>query len=301
MRIWLSKSSEVSLRDQLQAQIILGIVSNDVKPGQRLPSIRELARRHKIHSNTVSAAYRQLAKTGWVQVRRGSGVYARSQPIEQPLQGKVALDQLISTFFKKTRGKGFSLGEIQDRLSHWFALQPPDHFLVFEPDPDLREILVAEIEEATGWKALGVGLDDCKQEVLAGAAPLTLYSHTENVRAKLPPDTDLITVRSRSVPESMAGRERPPAGALIVVVSRWAEFLRWSQTVLVAAGIDPRALSLRDARKRGWEKGLRSASLVITDSQTARHLSPGVTMQVFRIISDFSLTELRAYVERTAG
>jgi DNA-binding transcriptional regulator YhcF (GntR family) len=115
MRIWLSKSSEVSLRDQLQAQIILGIVSNDVKPGQRLPSIRELARRHKIHSNTVSAAYRQLAKTGWVQVRKGSGVYARSQAIEQPFQGEVALDQLISTFLKRARGKGFSLGEIQDR------------------------------------------------------------------------------------------------------------------------------------------------------------------------------------------
>jgi hypothetical protein len=51
---------------------------------------------------------------------------------------------------------------------------------VFEPDPDLREILLAEIEEATGWKALGVGLADYRKEVLAGATPLTLYSD-ENV------------------------------------------------------------------------------------------------------------------------
>jgi GntR family transcriptional regulator len=300
MRIWLSKSSEVSLREQLQAQIILGIVSNDVKPGQRLPSIRELARRHKIHSNTVSAAYRQLAKSGWVQVRKGSGVYARARAVEQPLQGKVELDRLISAFFKTTREKGFSQREIQEHLSRWFALQPPDHFLVVEPDPELRRILVAEIEEATGWQANGVGLDDCKSELLAGAAPLTLYSHAENVRAALPGDIELLTVRSRSVPESMAGKKRPPPGALIAVVSRWVEFLRWSQTMLVAAGVDPEALSLRDARKRGWDKGLRSAALVITDSQTARRLPSDVTARVFRLISDASLAELRAYVERAS-
>jgi DNA-binding transcriptional regulator YhcF (GntR family) len=297
MRIWLSKSSEVSLRDQLQAQIILGIVSNDVKPGQRLPSIRELARRHKIHSNTVSAAYRRLSKMGWVDTRKGSGVYARARSVEQSLPGTIELDQLISSFLKRVREKGFSLREIQEHLGRWFALQPPDHFLLVEPDAELRRILLAEIEEATGWKAIGIGLDDYKKEVLAGAVLLTLYSHAENVRALLPPDTDLVTMRSRSVPESMSGNKRPPAGALIAVVSRWIEFLRWSQTMLVAAGVDPEALSLRDARKRGWEKGLRSAALVITDSQTASRLPPGVTPRIFRIISDASLAELRAFVQ----
>ncbi|MEO6393118.1 MAG: GntR family transcriptional regulator, partial [Pyrinomonadaceae bacterium] len=61
MKIWLSKSGEVSLREQLAAQIILGVVSGDLAPGQRLPSTRELARRYEIHANTVSAAYRNLA------------------------------------------------------------------------------------------------------------------------------------------------------------------------------------------------------------------------------------------------
>ena len=73
MRLWLSKSSEVPIRVQLEAQIILGILSNDLKAGQRLPSTRELARRYKIHSNTVSATYRQLAGKGWVDFRKGSG------------------------------------------------------------------------------------------------------------------------------------------------------------------------------------------------------------------------------------
>ncbi len=75
MRLWLSKSSDVPLREQLTTQIMLGIVSDDLRAGQRLPSTRELARRFRIHANTVSAAYRELAKQGWLEFRRGSGVY----------------------------------------------------------------------------------------------------------------------------------------------------------------------------------------------------------------------------------
>jgi hypothetical protein len=52
MRLWLSKSSEVPLREQLVTQIILGVASNDLKPEERFPSTRDLARRYKIHSNT---------------------------------------------------------------------------------------------------------------------------------------------------------------------------------------------------------------------------------------------------------
>src|SRR3989449_9916107 len=73
MRLWLSKSSEVPLREQLVTQIRLGIISGDLSSRQRLPSTRELARRFRIHANTVSAAYRELHRNGWVDFRRGSG------------------------------------------------------------------------------------------------------------------------------------------------------------------------------------------------------------------------------------
>ena len=67
MRLWISKNSEVPIREQLVTQIVLGIVSNDLKIAERLPSTRDLARRYHIHANTVSSAYRELA-------RRGEGV-----------------------------------------------------------------------------------------------------------------------------------------------------------------------------------------------------------------------------------
>jgi len=298
MRLWLSRSSEVPLREQLQAQIILGIASKDLKSGQRLPSTRELALRYRIHANTVSAAYRELGKRGWVQFRKGSGVYVRQFSSGQ-LEGKAELDRLIAVLFTSARKKGFSLNDLQTRLRHWLALQPPDHFLVIEPDPELRQILVAEVEEATGIKVIGVDPSGCDEtNALTGAAPLVFYSNYENVRARLRPETDLITLHSRSVPESLQGQKKPSPDAITVVVSEWPEFLRSSRTVLIAAGLHPDTLSFRDARERGWKKGLRSATLVITDSLTASKLPAVSDVRVFRVISDSSIAELRAYVEQ---
>src|SRR5262249_18547883 len=78
MRIWLSKNSEVPLREQIITQITLGIISHDLQPNQKLPSTRELSHRLQVHPNTVSAAYRDLEQRGWVEIRKGSGVYVRA-------------------------------------------------------------------------------------------------------------------------------------------------------------------------------------------------------------------------------
>jgi DNA-binding transcriptional regulator YhcF (GntR family) len=300
MRIWLSKNSEVPVREQLASQIVLGIVSWDLKPGQKLPSTRELARRFKIHSNTVSAAYRDLAERGWVELRRGSGIYVREHPGETVASEGLELDQLISAFLQAARERGYSLSEIQTRIKRLLELQPPDHFLVIESDKELREILVAEVKEATGFRVSGAGLDVCASpHLLAGAQPVALYGQEgERVRTALPPGTSCLLLHSRSVPASMQGREPPPADALVAVVSRWPEFLRWARTMLVAAGIDPTALSFRDARERGWQRGLRSSAFVITDALTATQISDGCDVRVFRIVADSSLTELRNLAEQ---
>ncbi|SRR5712692_2372811 len=299
MRLWLSRSSEVPLREQLVTQMRLGIISGDLRVGQKLPSTRELARRFHIHANTVSAAYRELHRGGWVEFRKGSGVYVRGRSADQTLADDLGLAQLIANFFKAARAKGHSLREIQSRLKHWLMLQPPDHFLLIEPDPDLRQILVNEIEEATKVRAVGADLDDCgSAELLTGAAPVTMYSQLERVRTALPPATDVVALRSRSVPESLQGQTRPSADALIAIVSRWPEFLRWSRAILVAAGLDPNALSFRDARERDWQRGLRSATLVVTDSLMIRELPAGSEVRLFTIVSDSSLEELRQFAQQ---
>src|SRR5450755_755997 len=71
------------------------ILSDDLAPGQRLPSTRELARRFRLHPNTVSAGYRQLERERWVEFRHGSGVYVGERKPELAPSSALALDQLI--------------------------------------------------------------------------------------------------------------------------------------------------------------------------------------------------------------
>jgi hypothetical protein len=96
----------------------------------------------------------------------------------------------------------------------------------------------------------------------------------------------------------MKGQTRPPPEALVAVVSRWPEFLRSARTMLVAAGLDPDALSFRDARERGWDKGLRSVTFVITDSLMAPRIPAGCEVKLFRVLAESSLKEIRDYAER---
>jgi GntR family transcriptional regulator len=296
MRIWLSKSSEVPLREQLATQILLGIVSNDLKPGQKLPSTRELARRYDIHSNTVSAAFQDLERRGWVEFRKGSGVYVRELGADATTDAKLELDQLIATLLQVARKRGHSLGEIQARVKRWLESQPPDHFLVIEPDEEMRDILITEIKDATGFSVSGASIEDCaRREVLAGAAPVAMYGQAEAVRAALPPDASCVFLRLRSVPGMIAGQERPSVDSLLTVVSRWPDFLKWARTILVAAALDSDAMSFRDARQKGWQKGLASSAMVITDALTATRLPRGCRTRVFRIIADSSLDELRNF------
>lgn len=297
MRLWLCKNSEVPIREQLVTQIVLGIVSNDLKISERLPSTRDLARRYDIHANTVSAAYRELARRGWVVFRKGSGVYVRAGTDNHP--DGLALDQLVSRFFRHLREEGHSLAEIQDAVRRSFSLQRPDHFVLLEADPELRQILVAEIATATGVSVNGVGPAELDGGAsLTGGVPLVLYGHLKPFGERIDAQSDPLMLHSASVVESMRGQTRPPADALVAIVSRWPEFLKAARTMLVAAGLDADALSFRDARERGWEKGLRSATFVITDSLMAPRMPAGCAVKVFRVLAESSLQEIREYAAR---
>jgi DNA-binding transcriptional regulator YhcF (GntR family) len=290
MQLWFAHASAVSLREQLVAQIVLGILSDDLQPGQRLPSTRELARRFHVHSNTISAGYRQLERERWVEFRRGSGVFVSAQRPEAPLSPGLAIDQKISDLFRSARKLGVTLPELRTRLRHWLELQPPDHILLVEPDPALRAILAAEIARAVALPVACCGLDGVST-ALASAIPVALPTRTAAIRQKLPPGVELLTLQVRSVPASLGNWLPVPPGTLVGIASAWPGFLKTARTVLTAAGFHPDSLLLRDASRPHWQRGLKQAAAVVCDTVTAAHLPSGCRA----ILSDSFLAELRRY------
>ena len=296
MQLWFARGSEVTIREQLVTQVILGILSDDLAPGQRLPRTRELARRFRLHPNTVSAGYRQLERERWVEFRHGSGVYVRERKPELVPSSALALDQLIAKLFRSARELGAPLSTVRSRLRQWLELQPPDHFLLIEPEEELRRIVVAEIGRAVTFPLQSCNLHDCPT-TLDGAVPVVLPNRAAAVRQVLPEGTDVLTLHFRSVPTSLAGWLPAPSGALIGVASRWPDFLKLARTMLNAAGFHPDALVFRDARKANWQRGLKQTAAVVCDSVTATELPAGCRAIPFPLLSESSIEELRRYVE----
>ncbi len=298
MRLWLSRNSRVPLREQLATQLLLGVFSEDLKPGQKLQSTRALALRMRIHPNTVSAAYRDLVRRGWLEFRKGSGIYVRKERPNTCIGMDLELDHIISSFFRTSREKGFSLADVQARLKQWLDLQPPDHFLIIESDEELRRILVAEIHKATGFPVRGTGVDDStRDQIVAGSAPVFMLNKESNIRGLLPPQVSTIVLHTRSVPSSLSERNPISADTLIAVASRWPEFLRWARAVLVASGVSIDALHFCDARKSGWKRGLRGSTVVVTDVLTAESIPQGCRLHIFNLIADSSLDELNRFID----
>jgi GntR family transcriptional regulator len=296
MQLWFARGSEVSIREQLVTQVILGILSDDLAPGQRLPSTRELARRFRLHPNTVSAGYRQLEQERWVEFRHGSGVYVRSERPEASHSSLLALDQLIAQLFRSARELGAPLSTVRSRLRQWLELQPPDHFLLIEPDEDLRRILAAELQQAVTFPVQSCGLEDCPKTP-DGAIPVVLPNRAAAVRQSLPEGADILTLQVRSVTTSLAGWLPAPSSTLVGIASGWPNFLRLARTILNAAGFHPDALVFRDARKANWQRGLQQTAAVVCDSVTATLLPAGCRAIPFPLLSESSIAELRRYVE----
>lgn len=299
MRLWFSPASEVPIYRQLFTQVALAILSGDLKPGDRLPSTRELARRFSIHPNTVSAGYRQLARDGWVEYRHGSGVYIKTDAAP-PSTPEQILDQHIAAFFRAVRELRLPSAAIRQRVAEWIAAPPPDHFLLIDPDPDAREILLAEIRQLTGWPALGISVEDAaKPEALLGAVPLCRPSKNKIVRAILPAGIELITLQIRSANKWLDPELPLLQGKLIGVVSNWVDFREGARTMLAAAGVDPDLLVMRNPRRPRWQRGLEQTGAIICDVHTkaTRELPRGPKVFVFSVLADAARVELSQFPE----
>ena len=73
--------SETPIYTQLVHQIIEGIASKRLKPGEPLPSVRNLASDLGINLHTVNKAYNLLKQDGYVQIHRQKGVMINPDPI----------------------------------------------------------------------------------------------------------------------------------------------------------------------------------------------------------------------------
>lgn len=79
--------SRVPLYDQIVNHVRFAVSSGRLKPGEKLPSAKELAEELGINLNTVTKAYRDLQVLGLVLARQGMGVYISMDAVARCKEG----------------------------------------------------------------------------------------------------------------------------------------------------------------------------------------------------------------------
>ena len=82
MNIIISNSINTPIYEQIKEQIKNKIVSNELKTGDLLPSIRNLAKDLRISVITTKNAYEELEKEGYAETIPGKGTYVASKNVE---------------------------------------------------------------------------------------------------------------------------------------------------------------------------------------------------------------------------
>jgi len=107
--------SRISLYEQIAHQIWELINQGVLKPGDQLPTSRELARKLGVNFNTVARAYRVLDRSAIVSTQHGRGTFIlETNPQKANQTGQTnAVEELARFYFRKSSYLGFKPEEIK--------------------------------------------------------------------------------------------------------------------------------------------------------------------------------------------
>jgi GntR family transcriptional regulator len=110
------------LHAQLERGILAGLAAGRLKPGDQLPTVRQLAVDLRINANTVAKVYAHLEREGVLETRRGVGTFITTTPdlaTPDPEARQSELRRLIDRFLADLSSHGFrvedALPEIESR------------------------------------------------------------------------------------------------------------------------------------------------------------------------------------------
>jgi len=295
VKIWITKNSEVTVHEQIVTQVRVGITSGDLKPGDRIPSAREIARRFGIHANTVTAAYRELAASGDIDLRRGSGTFVAEAGSERSV-GKASLDAMVAELGAMLVRSGHSRRDVAAAFSRW-AESSGGAIHLIEPNDGLFRLLAFEIANALGCSVERCGPDEVASLLAAGKFVAALPDELAKLNGEIASEKRVQVLRANSIPQALSGHPKPSSEELIGVVSEWDDFASFARVYLAAAGIDIEALVVRSSADAEWKRDISLCSIVICDSVAGAMLGNDERKRVFTLISVQTLEELRGFLK----
>jgi GntR family transcriptional regulator len=123
MLLWEQWSLAFDDRMPIYRQIILqfsrAFVRGEIKPGERIPSIRELSALLRVNTNTVQRVYQEMERGGLIESKRGTGYFfTEDTSMIQSTRHELAIESL-RRFVNEMRALGCRDTDIAKELESY--------------------------------------------------------------------------------------------------------------------------------------------------------------------------------------
>ena len=115
MNLKVDMHSGVPIYIQIVERVKHSIATSELRPGDQLPTVRQLAQDLRVNFNTIARAYAMLDDAGIISTQQGRGTYVRERPDERALaQMRVEkLNALVHHVVVEAFSLGYKSSEIR--------------------------------------------------------------------------------------------------------------------------------------------------------------------------------------------
>lgn len=120
LKVNLDFSSGIPIYVQIVDQVRALLLSGDLKPGDQLPTVRQLASELRVNFNTIARAYRLLDEAGLISTQRGRGTYLLDAELTDDKEKfkRDSIEAQIKTLIQSLGAQGYSVDEIRQTVEY---------------------------------------------------------------------------------------------------------------------------------------------------------------------------------------
>ncbi|WP_332286134.1 GntR family transcriptional regulator [Bacillus velezensis] len=104
---------------QIADRVYYQLIRSELSPGDKLPSVREMAVQMKVNPNTIQRTYSEMERLGIVETRRGQGTFiAERSDLKAELKDRLTKD-VFKRFIQEMAELGLSPEEMIDGIKQY--------------------------------------------------------------------------------------------------------------------------------------------------------------------------------------
>jgi GntR family transcriptional regulator len=277
----------------LEGQIKHLILSGSFEVGSRLPSIRAMAGFLRVNRNTVARVFSDLEREGYVESRRGSGVYVLEPPVEaEDIKRQEVLERVLDL----ASARGVSVEDLAYALLARAGARPREKTPILFIECTRAELdqFSDELEEQLPVEVERVLIQDLPYRLSGGEEPpwrlaVTTFFHIHEVQELVEPyGIEAIALLAEATLESLQRLMELPTGTPVGVVGWGRTCMDNTSRSIEGAGLDHLEF-VQVYADQGPEEvlaALRGVSAAVCASATARRLRELGVPETLEIIEE---------------